>query len=446
VKDTFASLRLHNYRVWFLGALFSNVGTWGQRVAQDWIVLTVFTDDDGWWVGVVTALQFGPSLLLSPVGGLMADRWDRRKVLMCTQVIQAVLAFSFGGLLLAGRMNLGLICLFAALTGTVTGFDSPFFQTFVGQLVGPRLLSNAVGLNSANFNAARMIGPAVAGLALAKWDAGWVFLFNGFSFVTTFTALSVMRVRELNPMPVAVKAKGQIREGLAFVRHRSDLVVILSVMGVVGCLGLNAQLTMGVMARGAFDKGAGEYGLLGSLFAVGALIGSLLAARRARPRVRLVVGSALAFGVTSSISALSPWYWFYAASGVLVGAATLTLITAANSAIQLSVEPEMRGRVVAIYMMVFVGSTPIGAPLVGWIANEWGPRWSIGVGAIASAAAALVALIWTRTHWHVSVRVTHWLPPHMSIVNPSAGEVDGAAGTAGAAGAQADGDVIGEDN
>ncbi|MDR1799519.1 MAG: MFS transporter [Bifidobacteriaceae bacterium] len=426
MKDTFASLAVRNYRVWYLGALFSNVGTWGQRVAQDWIVLTVFTNDDGWWVGVVTALQFGPSLLLSPVGGLMADRWDRRRVLMCTQVAQAALAFTFGGLLLAGQMNLGLICLFAAIGGCVTGFDAPFFQTFVGQLVGPRLLANAVGLNSANFNAARMIGPAVAGLALARWAAGWVFLFNGLSFVTTFTALALLRVQELNPMPAAVKARGQIREGLAFVKHRSDLVVILTVMGVVGCLGLNAQLTMGVMARGAFDKGAGEYGLLGSLFAVGALVGSLLAARRARPRVRLVVGSALAFGVVSGISALSPWYWFYAVSGIAVGAATLTLITAANSAIQLSVAPEMRGRVVALYMMVFVGSTPIGSPLVGWIANVWGPRWAIGVGAIASLLVALVAMIWVRTHWHVHVQMTQWLPPHMAITNPAAGETSAA--------------------
>ncbi|MDR1188155.1 MAG: MFS transporter [Bifidobacteriaceae bacterium] len=422
MRGTFASFAVRNYRLWFIGALFGNTGTWMQRVAQDWIVLTVFSDDNGLAVGIVTALQFGPSLFISPIGGLLADRWNRRRVYMITQATQAALSFTLGGLLLTGQMNLAGIYIFAVLTGVVAGFEAPFFQTFVGQLVGPRLLANAVGLNSANFNVARMVGPAAAGLALAVWPAGWVFLANGLSFVFTVGAVAMMRSAELRPMPSAPRAKGQLRAGLDYVRRRSDIQVILVVIGVVSCFGLNSQLTMGVMARNVFDRQAGEYGILGSLFAVGAVAGALVAARRGRPRVRLVIGATLAFAVASGISALTPTYWAYAASGVLVGGATLTLITAANSTLQLSVEPQIRGRVLSIYMMVFLGATPIGAPMVGWIADAWGPRWSIGVGSIASLVIGVAAMIWAKVHWKVEAKFDHILPPHLVVANPAAGE------------------------
>ncbi|MDR2566123.1 MAG: MFS transporter [Bifidobacteriaceae bacterium] len=422
MSGTFASFAVRNYRLWFFGALFGNTGTWMQRVAQDWIVLTVFSDDNGLAVGIVTALQFGPTLVISPIGGLLADRWNRRLVYTITQSTQAVLSFILGGLLLAGHMNLPGIYVFAVLSGTVAGFEAPFFQTFVGQLVGGRLLANAVGLNSANFNVARMIAPATAGLALAAWPSGWVFMANGLSFVFTVGAMAMMRVSEFKPMPSATRAKGQLRAGLRYVRHRTDIQVILVVIGVVSCFGLNSQLTMGVMARGVFDRQAGEYGILGSLFAVGAVFGALLAARRRRPRVRLVIGSTIAFGLAAGVSAVTPTYWTYAASGVLVGAATLTLITAANSTLQLSVPPELRGRVLSIYMMVFLGATPIGSPIVGWIADTWGPRWSIGVGAITSLAIGIAAMIWAKVHWKVEIKFDHLLPPHWSVANPAAGE------------------------
>jgi MFS family permease len=422
VSGTFASLAVRNYRLWFIGALFGNTGTWMQRVAQDWIVLTVFSDDNGLAVGIVTALQFGPTLVISPLAGLMADRLNRHRVYMITQAAQAVLSFALGGLLLAGQMNLAGIYLFAVLGGLVGGFEAPFFQTFVGQLVGARLLSNAVGLNSANFNVARMLGPAAAGLALGIWPAGWVFLANGLSFVVTVGAVALMRPAEFNPMPSAPRAKGQLRAGLRYVRRRSDILVIFVVIGVVSCFGLNSQLTMGVMARGVFDRQAGDYGILGSLLAVGAVAGSLLAARRRRPRVRLVLAATVAFGVASGISALTPTYWTYAACGVLVGVTTLTLITAANSTLQLSVPPEIRGRVMSIYMMVFLGATPIGSPLIGWIADTWGPRWSVGVGSITALAVGLVMLIWAKAHWKVEVKLDHLLPPHLLVANPAAGE------------------------
>jgi MFS family permease len=344
-------------------------------------------------------------------------------------------------------MNLGGIYLFAVLSGLVAGFEAPFFQTFVGQLVGARLLSNAVGLNTANVNDARMNGPAAAGLALAVWPAGWVFLANGLSFVATVSAVSMMRPADFKPMPSAPRAKGQLRAGLNYVRHRSDIQVILVVIGVVSCFGLNSQLTMGVMARNVFDRQAGDYGILGSLFAVGAVFGALLAARRRRPRVRLVIGSTIAFGVAAGISAVTPTYWTYAACGVLVGATTLTLITAANSTLQLSVEPQIRGRVLSIYMMVFLGATPIGAPIVGWIADAWGPRWSIGVGSIASLLIGAGAMVWAKVHWKVEARFDHLLPPHLVVANPAAGEhlpVEDSAGGDPAEGDPAEGDTGGE--
>ncbi|MDR1394412.1 MAG: MFS transporter [Bifidobacteriaceae bacterium] len=422
MRGTFASFAIRNYRLWFIGALFGNTGTWMQRVAQDWIVLTVFSEDNGLAVGIVTALQFGPSLVISPVAGLMADRLNRRKVLMITQTMQAALACLLGVLLLAGQMNLAGIYLFAVLGGVIGGFEAPFFQTFVGQLVGGRLLSNAVGLNSANFNTARMIGPAVAGLALVVWPAGWVFVVNGLSFLATVSAIGLMRPTEFRPMPSIERAKGQFRAGLSYVRHRSDILVIFVVIGVISCFGLNTQLTMGVMARVAFGREAGAYGLLGSLFAIGAVAGALLAARRRRPRVRLVLVSAIAFAVTTGLSAIAPTYWTYAISGILAGAATLTLITAANSTLQLSVEPEIRGRVLSIYMMVFLGATPIGSPIVGWVADTWGPRWSIAIGSIAAALVGVAAMIWAKKHWKVELRVDHFLPPHLLVANPAAGE------------------------
>jgi MFS family permease len=349
----FASLKTFNFRIWMIGALVGNVGTWMQRVAQDWLVLTVLTHDDGFWVGVVTALQFGPSLVISPLGGLLADRLNRRRALMVTQSLQALLAAGLGVLLLAGRVDLLVMCLFAAAGGCVAGIEAPFFQTLPGQLVGQRLLPNAVALNSAMFNLARMIGPAVAGLALALWLPGWVFLVNAASFGGTVGALALLRSREFHPLPSVPRAKGQLRQAVRYIAGRGDIKVIMVVVGVISCLGLNSQLTTAVMAKVAFGKGAGEYGILGSLIAVGALAGSLMAARRAHPRVRTVIAGAGGFGVSAALWALAPTYELYAACGVLVGFTALTFITAANSALQLSVEPQLRGRVLALYMVVF---------------------------------------------------------------------------------------------
>lgn len=415
MSPTFASLRFFNYRLWFAGALVANIGTWMQRVAQDWLVLTVLTDDSGVAVGITTALQFAPVLALSAWAGVLADRLDRRKLLVATQASMGVLAAGLGALVLSGAAQLWHVYLFALLLGCVSAIDGPVRQTFVADIVPAERLSNAVGLNSASFNAARLIGPGLAGLLIALVGTGWVFILNAATFAATILALTRMRVHELQSRPGTPRAKGQIREGLAYVRGRSDIVVIMVVVGVVSTFGLNFQLTSAMMARTEFGKGPEEYGILGSVLAIGSLAGALLAARRERPRVRLVIGAALAFGVTTGIMALMPTYPAYAISTIPVGLASLTMMTAANSTIQMSTDPAMRGRVMALYMMVFLGATPVGSPIVGWIAEAHGARWAIGIGSISALLVAGAAALWAVRNWHLEVRYSLRSRPHLRV-------------------------------
>lgn len=394
MSPTFASLRFHNYRLWFAGALVGNVGTWMQRVAQDWLVLTGLSDDSGLAVGIVTALQFLPILLLAPYAGLIVDRLPRRRLLVATQGTQGLLAVGLGTLVLAGVAELWMVYAFALLLGIASAFDAPARQTFVSELVPAEGLANAVGLNSASFNAARMIGPGVAGLLIAGVGPGWVFIINGASFAATIAALLAMRPVELQPVPHAPRARGQVRAGLAYVRGSPDIVLIMAVLGIVSAFGLNFQLTSALMARQEFGVGPGGYGVLGSIMAVGSLGGSLLAARRAAPRVPLVLAAAFTFGLVMGVQALAPTYAAYAVACVPLGFAALTMMTSANATVQLATDPGMRGRVMALYMMVFLGATPIGSPIVGWVGEHWGPRWSVGVGAIGSMLAAGGAAIW----------------------------------------------------
>ena len=415
MSATFSSLRFRNYRLWFAGALVANVGTWMQRVAQDWLVLTQLSHDSGVAVGFVTALQFAPILALSAWAGVLADRVDRRKLLMLTQGLMGVLAAGLGALVLSGHAQLWHVYLFALALGAVSAVDAPVRQTFVAELVPPDKLSNAVGLNSASFNAARLIGPGVAGLLIAAVGTGWVFLINAISFAGTILALVWMHSGELHRMPLAPRAKGQIREGMAYVRHRTDIVLIMVVMSVVSTFGLNFQLTSAMMARTVFHKGAGQYGILGSILAIGSLAGALLAARRERPRVRLVIGAAFGFGVAAGVLALMPTYTSFAIACIPVGLASLTMMTAANATIQMSTDPAVRGRVMSLYMMVFMGATPIGSPVVGWIGQQFGARWSIGIGSITALLVSTGAALWAARAWRVQVRYQAHGRPHLVV-------------------------------
>lgn len=415
MSPTFHSFRYVNYRLWFTGAFVANIGTWMQRVAQDWLVLTVLSNDSGIAVGVTTALQFAPALFLSAWAGLLADRLDRRKLLMATQVGMGVLAGALGLLVMSGSAQLWHVYVFAGLLGCVSAIDGPARQTFVADMVPADRLANAVGLNSASFNAARMIGPGLAGLLIAWVGTGWVFMINAVTFAATIVALARMRVDELQPVPHVPRGKGQIREAMRYVRRRSDIIVVMVVVGVVSTFGLNFQLTSAVMARTEFGKGPGEYGILGSVLAIGSLSGALLAARRERPRVRLVVGSALAFGVASGVMALMPTYPLYALATIPVGFASLTMLTTANATIQMSTAPAMRGRVLALYIVVFLGATPVGSPVVGWVAETFGARWSIGIGSIASLLVGGAAAVWAIRNWNLEVRYRLLSRPHLQV-------------------------------
>jgi len=417
MRTTFASLRFFNYRLWFFGAMISNVGAWMQRVAQDWLVLTVLTHNSGVAVGLVTGLQFLPALLLSPWAGLLADRVNQRRMLIVTQASMGLFALGLGLLVVLGHVELWHVYVFAGLLGCASALDAPVRQTFVSALVPAPSLPNAVGLNSASFNAARLIGPGVAGLMIAWVGTGWVFLTNGLTFAATIVALLAMRPGELGAPDRAKRSPGQIREALAYVRGRADIVVIMVVVCVVSTFGLNFQLTTALMARTEFDRGPSEYGILGSVIAIGSLSGALLAARRKNPGVRLVIGAAFAFAAATAAMSLMPTYLLFAISCVPVGLAALTMMTAANATIQTTTESLMRGRVMALYMMVFVGATPIGSPIVGWIGEAFGARWSIAIGSIASLLVAIGAAAWSVRHWNLEVSY-HVHRPMVRLTGP----------------------------
>ncbi|WP_175694856.1 MFS transporter [Burkholderia ambifaria] len=389
----FRSLRSFNYRVWAAGALVSNVGTWIQRTAQDWLVLTQLTHHDASAVGIVMSLQFGPQLLLLPWTGYAADRFNQRRLLMATQALMGGLALALGLLTVAGVVQLWHVYLFAFLFGCASAFDAPVRQTFVAELVGDRELANAVALNSTSFNAARMIGPAVAGFIIASVGTGWAFLLNGVSFVAVLASLSLLRADELRENTRAVHTRGSLLDGFRYVWRRPDLKTTLAMLFLIGTFGLNFPLFISTMAAGVFHVDARGFGILSSMMAVGTISGALLAARRERPRFRHLWIGAAVFGIGCTLGAIAPSYWLFAAALVLTGIAAMTFTTSTNALMQLSTEPAMRGRVMALRLAVAFGGTPIGAPVAGWVANHLGPRWALGVGAASGFAATLVAVV-----------------------------------------------------
>jgi MFS family permease len=415
VSPTFRALRTFNYRVWATGAIVSNVGTWMQRVAQDWLVLTVLTDHSAVAVGITTGLQFAPMLLLAPFAGLLADRVPKRSLLIGTQTAMGVIGLALGALVVTDHVQLWHAYALALALGVAAAVDSPARQAFVSEMVPREDLSNAVGLNSASFHAARIIGPGLAGLLIAWVGTGPVFLINAVTFLAVIASLLHMRVSELTPAARAPQGRGQLREGVRYVRGRPDIVLIMAVVCLVGTFGLNFQMTTAIMATGAFHKGSGEYGLLGSIMAIGSLGGALLAARRERPRLRLVIGATFAFGVFATIASLMPTYELFAVALIPVGLSSLTLMTSANATVQLSVAPEMRGRVMALYMAIFMGGTPVGAPVIGWVGSALGPRWTILFGGLVSLVTALVAAAYVVRKRELSVSYDWHSTPHLQV-------------------------------
>ncbi len=405
MSRTFSSLAIANYRLFFVGALISNIGTWMGRVAQDWLVLTDLTPHSSTALGTVTGLQFLPFLLLAPVTGVVADRFPKRRILFITQGLLGVTMGLNAALVLAGTVQLWHVYVLAFLTGCATAFDNPARQAFVSEMVGQDHVANAVGLNSASFNFGRLIGPGVAGLIIAWVGVGPALAVNAVSFGCPIVALALMDVSRLATPPPA-RGRGRLREGLSYVRHRPDLIMIMFLVFVLGTFGMNFQLSNAVMATQVFHRGPTEYGVLGSIMAIGSLAAALLTARRPHPRLRILLGALAAFAASTFVLSLAPTYAVFAVLLVPVGLSALTAMTTANAIVQLTTTPQMRGRVMGLYMTIFIGGTPVGSPLIGRVGDTLGPRWMILVGSIAVALSLVVVAVYFVRNENLRVSIT----------------------------------------
>ncbi len=401
VPGMFRSLRSYNYRLWAAGAFVSNVGTWMQRTAQTWLVLMQLTQHNASAVGLVMALQYGPQLLLLPLTGYVADHFNQRRLLIATQATMGAFALILGLLTVAGVVQLWQVDAFAFLFGCAAAFDAPVRQTFVAELVGDNDLPNAIALNSTSFNAARMIGPAIAGVVIAAFGTGWAFLINGASFAAVLVSLTLLRAAELRPNARAQHAKGNFlasfTAGFRYAWSHPQLRATLIMLTLIGTFGLNFQIFVSTMAIKVFYSDARGYGLLSSIMAAGTVTGALINASQHKPRFGMLLAGSSLFGIGCTLAALAPTIWLFGAALVVIGIAALMFTNTTNSLMQLATEPSMRGRVMALRVGVALGGTPIGAPIVGWVADDFGPRWALCVGAASGFAAALVAIAAMRT-------------------------------------------------
>jgi MFS family permease len=442
--EMFRSLRVRNYRFYAGGQVISLTGTWMQRVAQDWLILEL-SGNSGAAIGLVLALQFGPTLLFSMFGGLLADRYDKRRILFATQSIMIAQAAVLGLLDVTGAVQLWHVYLLAAVLGVTSAIDVPVRQSFVVEMVGGTDLPNAVSLNSVTFNLARIVGPALAGVLIAAVGTGWVFLGNAVFTIAVIVGLALMRTGELFRSAPTGRTPGQLREGLRYVKGRPELVLPMVLVFVIGTFGLNYPVTMALLAKEVFGRGAAGYGLFTTAIAVGSLGGALMSTRRTTtPRTRLLLSACFAFGFIEVLVSLMPTYWSTVAMLLPMGAAALTFTIAANSTVQLGSDPAFRGRVMALYMMCFTGGTPIGAPLVGVISDAFGARagvlWSGGISALAALGAAVV--VSRRRGVALRTQVAEVLPhPSLRLRWAAADEPDETGAPAGIA---ADTELVGE--
>lgn len=396
MSSMFESLREPNYRNWFCGALVSNTGTWMQRTAQDWLILTHLTHNDATALGVGMALQLGPQLVMFPFAGAIVDRFDKRKLLLVTQALLGFTGFMMFTLVITGVVQLWQVYALALFMGLVTTLDSPTRQSFVSELVGEHLVPNAVSLNSASFNSARLIGPGVAGALTAIIGPGPIFLIAGLGFAGTICVLATLNKAKLHPAVRRPSGQGvrSVLGGFAYLKTRPDIIVVLCVLFVVATFGYNFNIYTSTMAKLEFGHNASGFGLLNSVMAIGSLAGALVAAKRERPRLRFVFAAAGGFGIALSAAALMPAYGLFALLLVGVGFASITMTTAANSYVQTTTPGAVRGRVMAIYMAVMMGGTPIGAPVAGAVADWLGPRAAVLVGGMSGLVGVAIGLAW----------------------------------------------------
>jgi MFS family permease len=389
IRHSFNSLEVPNYRRYFAGQLVSLSGTWMQTVAAIWVILTL--TDSGVAVGLTTALQFLPMLLIGAWGGLLADRFPKRRLLMATQALMAIPAVWLLVVTATGVVEPWMVYLGVFAMGTVNAVDNPTRQSFVFEMVGADRVVNAVSLNSVIVQAARIVGPALAGILIATVGVVPCFALNALTFVAMIFALQRMDPARLHAVPVAEHEPGAIRAGLRYVRRTPELMVPLALMGLVGTLGFNFQVVLPLLAKFSFESGAMTYAALVSAMAVGSIAGALVNGHRGRTGPRLIAGGALAFGVSALLAAAMPSLALEILMLAILGAAAVTFAATINSTLQLAVTPEMRGRVMALYSVVFLGSTPIGAPLTGWLAQNYDPRVALCLAGASGLLAAWVA-------------------------------------------------------
>lgn len=389
-RGTFRSLHHRNFRLFFTGQLVSQVGNWLTLVAQTLLVLSL--TDSGVALGFLAAAQFGPVLLLGPWAGLVADRSDKRRLLLIVQSVAMLQSFALAALAFSGEPPVGAIYAVALIGGITMAFDNPARRSFVVEMVPQDDVTNAVSLNSALMTSSRVIGPALAGLLITTVGFGWAFLGDGLSYVAVLAALWMMRTPELRPAPVTPRARGQVREGLRYARSVPDLWVPLLMMAVVGTLAFNFQVVFPLYVRRDLGGDDRAFTLLFSVVSVGALIGALASAHRKSVTIKTVAWSSVVFGAALAIMSVVPDMAFAYPVGVLVGLGSIAFLTASTAIVQLRADPSMRGRVLALQAMVFLGSTPIGGPIVGWISEHAGARYAVAIGAIAALGAGLWGL------------------------------------------------------
>lgn len=400
----FASLSVPNYRRYFFGILTSNTGNWMGRTAQAWLVLMVLTEQDAIALGTATALMFLPSMLFSTVGGALADRFSKRRLMIITNSIMSVNTLVLGMLVVTGTVELWMVYLAAFIEGTAFSVDAPARQSFVSEMVPREHLPNAISLNSTSFNSARLLGPGIAGFLITLIGTGGVLLANAVTYAGVILALATLDRKQLT-RTTRTPGSGGIIAGLRYIRTQPYIILILVIAAAMGLFGLNYQMTNVMMAGMVFGKGASKFGILGTVMAIGTLAASLLAARRKRPRLLVIMTSMGIFILVTLASAIAPTFWLFAVLLVLCGLSAITVMITCNALVQMTTASAYRGRVMSVYFLLFMGTTPLGAPVIGWIAENLGARWTLGLGAGALAIVWLGAAFYLARAEDLKVRL-----------------------------------------
>jgi predicted MFS family arabinose efflux permease len=391
-RATFSSLRNRNYRLYFIGQIISVSGTWMQRLAQAWLILRL-THNNGFALGIESGLQFLPVLIFGAWGGVIADRFDKRRLLYLTQIVAGLLALGLGLIVALGAATVLLVYVFSVLLGFVNVIDNPARQTFVMEMVGREELPNAVGLNSVVMNSSRVVGPAIGGIVIEAVGLAPCFFFNGVSYLAVLLALWMMRAEQLRPVAIIPRAKGQLREGFRYAWSDRMVRTPLIMMAVIGTLAFNFQVVIPLISTDTFGLSAGGFGGLTAALGAGAVLGGLAAASRRGVSYRRLLGLTYAMGVSILLAAAAPTLATEVIALFVMGAASFAFIATANTTLQLTARPEMRGRVMALYAIAFLGSTPVGSPIIGLICAVWGPRVGFAIGGVAALLAGLAAWV-----------------------------------------------------